>query len=525
MLELQLRDINQQPLNDYLTALTLAVALRDALAELLGVQSAELGCDAREVRNHEGTRCQSIFIFDRYAAGYASGSENLVTQLFHKAAGILECPKHCDASCPNCIVDFDQRFEASKLDRYAALKFLNSTWLKMLKLPDELCFFGTSSRVETATLLDAVLRESGGADASATRLFVDGTGADFAASGIRRLVYKLLSLSRPVSVAITKDSLSKLSEYDRYSLAALADHPGASIHVIVSVPLRNGAITVAEVGRANGCVAWACSDAAITKAAEGWGTSPAPLVIGNSTATKMNEACSPSSLRPAVVLGGDADISIQHQLDGDIQSFGLRFWKFVSQIHPASKKVLENSGATVMSLTYSDRYLFTPVSVALLHSVVAGLKQVISPERFGIPDIFINTTAVRQDGQRWLGGKVFADWPTSQMRDAVAELALQSFGSVKISNPDKLQHSRVLELSFSTGEVLALRLDQGLSYWRVSSWSKGGTKGTWYDFANPNTATQAKAVASMDVWVEGQVAPTQVFAKLRTAKCVVADAR
>ena len=65
-----------------------------------------------------------------------------------------------------------------------------------------------------------------------------------------------------------------------------------------------------------------------------------------------------------------------------------------------------------------------------------------------------------------------------------------------------------------TGKVLALRLDQGVSYWRVSSWSKGGTKGTWFDLANPNAATQAKAVASMDVWVEGQVAPTQVFAKL-----------
>jgi hypothetical protein len=32
----------------------------------------------------------------------------------------------------------------------------------------------------------------------------------------------------------------------------------------------------------------------------------------------------------------------------------------------------------------------------------------------------------------------------------------------------------------------------------VSSWSKGGTKGTWFDFANPSIATQAKAVESMN---------------------------
>ena len=140
MLEIQLRKINGQALNDYSTALTLAVALRDALAELLGVQAAELGCDAREVRSGEGARCHSIFIFDRYAAGYASGAGNFVNQLFQKAAEILTCPKRCDSSCPNCILDFDQRFEASTLDRHAALTFLNPTWLNALKLPQELCF-------------------------------------------------------------------------------------------------------------------------------------------------------------------------------------------------------------------------------------------------------------------------------------------------------------------------------------------------------------------------------------------------
>ena len=130
----------------------------------------------------------------------------------------------------------------------------------------------------------------------------------------------------------------------------------------------------------------------------------------------------------------------------------------------------------------------------------------------------INTSAVRQDGQKWLSGKVFADWPTSQMRDAVVELVLQPFGKAKINSSQKLQHSRVLELLFSTGEVLGLRLDQGVSYWRVSSWSKGGASGTWFNFANLNAAVQAKAIAEMEVWVEGQIAPTQVFVKLRNER-------
>jgi hypothetical protein len=515
MLELQLRNVNEQLINEHPTALTLAVALRDALAELLGVQAAELGCDAREVRSSEGERCQSIFIFDRYAAGYSSGAENLVNQLFQRAAKILDCPKHCDSSCPNCILDFDQRFEASKLDRHAALRFLNPTWLNALKLPVELCHFGASSRAETSTIVDAVLRESRGADSSTTQLFVDGIGGDFATSAARTLAYKLLSLSRPVAVVINVGSLSKLSECDRHSLAAIAEHPGASVHVIDTLPIRNGATTIAEVVRANGSVAWACSDWAITKATDAWGNSCAPLVIGTSTPMNIGEARTPSSLRPAIVVSGDAELSIQHQLDGVAKSFGLRFWKLVTQLHPASKDLLTNAEASVISLAYNDRYLFTPVSVALLQSIAAGLKHFVGAERFGMPELSINTSAVRQDGQKWLGGKVFADWPTSQMRDAVAELVFRPLGKVKINSSQKLQHSRVLEIRFSIGLALGLRLDQGVSYWRVSSWKKSGANGIWFDFANLDAVAQAKAVVEMDVWVEGQTAPTQVFAKVR----------
>ena len=113
---------------------------------------------------------------------------------------------------------------------------------------------------------------------------------------------------------------------------------------------------------------------------------------------------------------------------------------------------------------------------------------------------------------------MFSDWPSTQMRDAVADLLLQPFGQAKITTSDKLQHARSLNIVFSTGESLTLRLDQGVSYWRLSSWSKAGAKGTWFDFANQNAATQAKAVREMEVWIEGQIAPTQVFAKLRKAK-------
>lgn len=72
--------------------MTLAVALRDALAELIGVQATELGCTTKESRQ-DRTRCHSILIFDRFAAGYASSAERHLGTLFHLARTQSEMPR------------------------------------------------------------------------------------------------------------------------------------------------------------------------------------------------------------------------------------------------------------------------------------------------------------------------------------------------------------------------------------------------------------------------------------------------
>lgn len=72
--------------------------------------------------------------------------------MFRDAAVRLHCPKDCDSSCPQCVLDFDQRFEAGVLDRKAALSVLTPDWLDMLKIPDALCYLGDSSMVSFLAL-------------------------------------------------------------------------------------------------------------------------------------------------------------------------------------------------------------------------------------------------------------------------------------------------------------------------------------------------------------------------------------
>ena len=129
MLEIQLQNEAGLWMNDKTVAQTLAVALRDELAEMVGVQASELGCDFKPALTPDRSACYSILVYDRYAAGYSSGlQDGDLATLFENARHRLDCPAQCDSVCPHCVLDFDQRFNAETLDRHAALAFLSEPW-------------------------------------------------------------------------------------------------------------------------------------------------------------------------------------------------------------------------------------------------------------------------------------------------------------------------------------------------------------------------------------------------------------
>jgi len=531
VLEMQLKNLNGQWISDRTVALTLAVALRDSLASLIGVQASELGCDVQEMRAEEGERCQSIFIFDRFAAGYASGSEHLINAMFRDAVRRLDCPKGCDSSCPHCVLDFDQRFESSSLNRNMALAVVSPQWLDMLKLPEELRYFGDSSRVEFSGINQAVLRASGRQGAVLTRLYVGGPGdlADFALSNLRLLSYRLAALSRAVQIVIEKAHFDALSEADRFSLASLADHPNVTVYTVLSLPNVGDVEIVADVLTGDRSVTWACADKKIRIANIGWGTSESPLVIGEINSTQLlSKQVKPDRIRPKARSEGDSEITLHRELDGDLQGFGKRFWKTILSEHKGMSPILEDVKTDVLSIQYNDRYLFTPVSIALLLEIIAGLREIVGQARWDNPNIKVTTTQSRGGAESRAVNTVYADWKDSNVRDAVMKASFEYLGlDVQLLVQDKfaVQHGRLLTVEFSTGKHLTIRLDQGVGYWRVSSQAHSPKKFfTWFEFGPTGTAglepariqEQAKRVAEMAVVIEGGALPTELFVKVRT---------
>ena len=115
----------------------LVIALREALAQELGVDADEMGFAVAQSKNTLAAPAVSLFLFDRAAggAGFAVSFEHLMRPVIRRAEQILDCETPgCEKACAACVLTSDAPEEKDALDRIAALEFLRSH----LVFPDEL---------------------------------------------------------------------------------------------------------------------------------------------------------------------------------------------------------------------------------------------------------------------------------------------------------------------------------------------------------------------------------------------------
>ena len=468
--EVQFKLSNGVWLYNLSAARTLSVALRDALAELIGVQASELGCDVKEARQATGIRCHSILIYDRFAAGYASSVERYLGSLFHQARKRLECPANCDSACPHCVLDFDQRFAADNLNRHAALEILTDHWLASLRLPDNYRYFGNDSFPEYRPLPEAIWKVVTSQGGKAIRLYAGGNTIDWdiGISPLRELAYRLAGQGIATEIAIPKHLFGDLEDVDSHLIASLADHPQISICEIQSSPQCGQGWLLAET-LTSPSTRWALGEAHAIAFNDKWGSSSdGPLVttaagifLGTPTVTRTSD-----SIRPKLIDTGDCEVEVHHELDGSLQGFGTRLWTLIAEFNSATQMRLADQNDDVVAVTYRDRYLFTPLSVALLADLVAGLRELIGQRRWAASAIHVVTTNRRLTGESFSRNKIWSDWTDSALRDEALKATFGYLGidaNVELADTSTTGHSRILELEWSSGKKLTLRLDQGVS--------------------------------------------------------------
>jgi hypothetical protein len=453
-------------------AASIAVALRQALTQRIGVEEREVGWSAASDNSSEsGTSGLSILLFDAATggAGFVGQGVRHLPELLRAARRILTCPRNCDAACHACLVTYDTSHHVQDLNRHHALRVLSEEFVGSLDLPHELRVFGDDTRFEYDAIAFALVRE--GRWAQRIRLHLDGAAAawDLDEWPLHRQLARWMGDGIGVDLVCGKSTLAALPDVQRNRLASMVE--ARQVRVVERTAASSDPCLIAELGGAAQSVQFAIIGDALAPNAEwGHGAGSARIVshrrhepLADANAGEVVRTAQSLRVRPA---GAVAATTINSEIDGSLSGFGPRFWAAVLASAPDMRERFE-ANAPIDRVTYQDRYVKSPLSMRLVVELFRGLKQLLPG---AVPGTRISVVTREPDLRHAPREepRFFAhDWPPTLRRADVftAALAISGLtGQWQERGWRDAAHARELTVRWADGAEWTVRLDEGLGF-------------------------------------------------------------
>lgn len=451
---------------DQVIATTLAVALRDVIADRLGISSTEMGFSFRldkDLRTGQGRSVIQIFDQVSGGAGFALAGLNDVVNLLNKASEKLECRADCENVCSCCLASKDSRVELEELDRRAAKQWLEANeFLSHLSLPEKFAGIAGAAycSVGPHRFIRSAINKSDNSNGNTTiQLALRGDTNDWDLNlpsfRDRVLTWQLVD---KLQVRISVEDLSKLTEEVKQSLSTLA-RLGIKVCEMDKQWNQYGAPLIAQISSANRTQSLFCSVEDASFPGESWleAGDASTWVTSNALPTSLTEEVDTSAWN-AVEVGAKV-LEITSELNGPVSSLKMRLEKLFSNEAPELMQLIKND--EVVSISYSDRYLKSPWSLMLLGSFLSLFKS------DQLEAVKIQTL---QPGSVQFSSALSHDWKETEDLEAVMELWLGSILNTSLElelkkRPRDIQHGRVITVAWATGLQSKIFLDQGMGYW------------------------------------------------------------
>lgn len=515
VLEIILNNSNGVPCTNTTIAFSIVVALRDAIAKSLGIQSEELGCGIKEIRNASGQRVKCLQIYDIASAGYSTIVLSNLVQIFRTAKEILQCSNHCDAACQSCLLSYDTRFKVDQLDRKLALEFLSNEWLDSLDLPVENRLYGEKSQADFQTIGQAITAELNNSNASQLFVYLNGhpENWDLPSAPLKDLLYRLaLKTEIQISLLTSNNDLRLLSRENLLTLNALKEVCNIELLTGSGPETSAGGNNLASILYSDGtCRSWGCLESSNSCPDDQWGIlQNTPIIFAQTSAPQISNAILqlPQDER---FNGGVYEITTQ--LNGPGNKFGEKFWGLVSG-GGISNILPENQ--SVISIHYDDRYLKTPISCAIFLEVISALKQhCVEHDTWSEPRIYLKTLQFNTGNQAQTNQIWNKEWVNSNVRDSALTASFIYAGmNIEIESVPQAEmfntiHGRKLEIKFENNTSLVIIPDQGFSYWRIHPSMRNAS------FSCIDATIAAESIANLNVNIVGNSLPTLVATDLK----------
>jgi hypothetical protein len=262
------------PLSDEVTCSTLALALRNVLAEKLGVDAREIGFSTSAFTD-SGQFHRAIQLYDATdgGAGYVARTLEWLPTLLAQVHDQLSCRQECAAACPACLLSFDTQRLADHLDRKRALLMLNRNFLDAWQLPESVRFFGDGSRLEPRALDESLNLELQHLGATTLRLYLGGDPEDWGIAdwSFWNSVKRWSASGGKVEVIVPAGFIKKISwDKARAARNSLVGLP-AEVREVQSPARVGGGWLLCEVVRADRTTRWASTSADLQAPGLYWG--------------------------------------------------------------------------------------------------------------------------------------------------------------------------------------------------------------------------------------------------------------
>lgn len=505
----------------------IAIALRRAIAEYLGIEEEEIGIAVDKERSKTSGDL-IVQLYDQNMGGYTSGLERVIPELLRRAEQVLHCPHNCKTVCSTCLLTFDTRYRIKDLDRHDALAILNQDFLKALDVPDELkSIAGKNSHYMGVSVADYVrylasqgqkiqfvVSEKPSAEEALlqSQLFAAIDEARSAWQQVEVVTVgfdwqslqpeqqgELNYLTRKEGTVANKGVVfSRVNEVrlvdgiDGHNVVALLEMKGFKQAIVRSATsvwnpeVDNQPLYVGEVGKL-----------LETQVAEG------PMPLG---------AFATSGQRDAVVTEKGFNAT-----NLTVQNFGQRVLQAVAtRLNPKVQELEEFfSGKTVKSVSYSDRYLRRhidlPLVLSLYKAVIGNAKTEANAS------LTIKTTEITDANYRPALSyrdnfetnesrlNIFREMRAMAFRDEDGKMAIQL---EEVTSNRDLSHARQFLINFTDGSIFAILLDQGVGFvmptvqFPVGKTDEMKAKNL-YQLLNPNISTEVSKVKVTMVQISG----------------------
>lgn len=457
--------------------LTLAVTLRDTLASLHGINHEELGFGVKPVRlDNKTTQC--VFVYDKAqgGAGFSSNAKHHLHALFQNAPSHLACPDDCGSACHSCLLGYDTRFVATHLNRHVALEYFGNI-KALFDLPESAKALLANAQFCPLPIGERLASELIGKDFDTLRVFLNGQPQDWNLS--TALHDKLMRwTSQPINIelilspntittmnAIDLDRLDGwMKAFDNVHLYSVDGHLTPPLVQLIG---KHKTLTIASTDTSCGIpnddfwhmanghyMVESTSEPAYTTRAQ-----TLPQNTNNSHTIKIND-----------------------ELNGTLADIGERFWQLIAQqASSLSAQLTQKQG--IKSITYSDPYVCTPLTVFLLVQTLNHLKQHYGDDWNA--DVLVKTSPSTNEQNPT---RIHHSWKAQEKQERqgsqekVINQCLKACGfnqETKVYPKGKLPHYRYFQIIWGNNQTTEIYLDWGFGFLEIDS---GDYYKTLFDF-------------------------------------------